>query len=351
MLMQYIYRVKSKGAIKTFVIGVLSLIIAVAITQKKGEVWEEKIRSFLYKVKNDSVPNYAVEHVDEKGIPYVYYPQQNGITAGNQYNATIVANYAIDYYKNMDGEDTAIQRKFWNCIDWLIKNISYKNDYALYQFNWQQPWYPEVKAPFTSGMTSGRAIEAFCYAFHQSKDSSYLQQARTLIKGFYLPIQEGGFTYKEPNGWWYEEIADAGLQTPRILDGHIYAIWGVRTYWLQTKEDSAAKVMNLGLNALKYHLPGYDAGNGKIYYDVSHKPADKKYRKILLSQMKQLYEATGDEAFLNYYNKWSAADKKPYVLKVIGERNISGIILVLLLTLFTSLVIIGFLRLITKARK
>jgi hypothetical protein len=343
--------VKYKGAIKAFVIGVLSLIIAVAVTHNKGEVWEEKVRFVLYKVKNDSVPNYAVEHVDNKGVPYVYYPEQNGITAGNQYNATIVANYAIDYYKNMGGEDTSIKTKFRNCIDWLIRSITYKNGYALYQFNWQQPWYPKVKAPFTSGMTSGRAIEAFSYAFQQTKDSSYMNHARALIKGFYLPVQEGGFTYKETNGWWYEEVADASLQTPRILDGHIYAIWGVRTYWQLTEEDSAAKVMNLGLDALKHRLSEYDGGNGKIYYDASHKPADKKYRKILLSQMKQLYDATHDDVFLNYYNKWSVADKKPYVLKVVSERNISGIILVLLLTVFFSIVIVVLLRMIATARK
>jgi hypothetical protein len=321
-----------RKATKLILLIFISFAAAAIICNYKGDAWEETVRNGLYKISNDSVPNYNKEIVDDKGIPYVYYREQNGITAGNQYNATIVCNYAIDYYKKIiTTNDTVSKARFLNCINWLSNNITYKDNYALYEFNWQQPWYLAVGVPFTSGMTSGRAIEAFTDAYKLYRSAKYLEYAKCLTRGFYVPIQSGGFTYKEASGWWYEEIADKNLHTPRILDGHIFAITGVHEYWLVTKDDSAAYIIQKGIQALKHELPGYDIGNGWSYYDVYHKVSDKKYHRLLTSQMKQVWEITNDNFFHQFYNKWNAPLTKPYVARILEERNRSGIILYVLL--------------------
>jgi hypothetical protein len=339
--------IRKKKALKVILLIFISFVVAAIICNYKGDVWEETVRNALYKITNDSIPNYNKEIVDDKGIPYVYYREQNGITAGNQYNATIVSNYAIDYYKRiLNTNDTITKAKFLNCINWLANNMSYRDNYALYDFNWQQPWYPSVGVPFTSGMTSGRAIEAFTDAYKLYRSPKYLDYAKSLVRGFYIPIQLGGFTYKEPNGWWYEEIADRNLHTPRILDGHIFAVTGVHEYWVVTKDDSATYVVQKGIQALKHELPGYDIGNGWSYYDVYHKVSDKKYHWLLVSQMKQLWKITNDNFFYQFYNKWNAPLKKPYVLRVLEERNRSGIILYLLVgTIIFALLFIASLYL------
>jgi hypothetical protein len=320
--------VLAKNGLKILLLIIMSFLIVAVICNYKGDSWEELVRNTLYKISNDSIPNYSKEIVDKKGIPYVYYREQNGITAGNQYNATIVCNYAIDYYKDIQQtNNSATRTKFLNCVNWLENNITYKDNYGLYQFNWQQPWYLSVGSPFTSGMTSGRAIEAFTDAYKLFHSAKYLAYAKALVRGFYQPIQSGGFTYKEPYGWWYEEIADTGLRTPRILDGHIYSITGVHELWLITKDDSAAYVVQKGIEALKHELPFYDVGNGWSYYDMYHKASDKKYHRLLTSQMKQLWTITNDPFFLQYYNKWNAPLQEPYVFRVIKEGNRSGLIL------------------------
>jgi heparosan-N-sulfate-glucuronate 5-epimerase len=317
-----------KQAWRIITIVFISLIVSATICNYKGDQWEENVRTVLYKIKNDSIPDYAKENIDDKGIPFVYYREQNGITAGNQYNATIVCNYALDYYKSIQQtNDSSLKRKFLNCINWLEQNMTYKNGYALYEFKWQQPWYPSVGAPYTSGMTSGRAIEVFTYAYRLSHSPKYLSSAKALLRAFYVPIDSGSFTYKEPFGWWYEEIADTSKQTPRILDGHLFSILGVEELWQETKNDSAKVVIDRGLQSLNHYLPQYDAGQGMIYYDANKKIADKKYRRIITSQMKQLYDITNDPIYLEYYNKWMAPLQKPYILRVTKEKNISGMIL------------------------
>lgn len=312
----------------------IASIIAAIICSYKGDVWEEKIRSILYKVKGDSIPNFAAEKLDAKGIPFVQYAQENNISPGTQYNATIVANYAIEYYHKFSlTKDVAHLNHFNNCIEWLQNNITYINNAGLYYFNWQQPWYIQVKGRFTSGITSGRAIEAFVLKFKQSNDSIYLALAKQLMRGYYLPIEQGGFTYHSNNGWWFEEIADSNLQTPKILDGHIYAILGAQKYWELTKDNSAKTIVNKGLQALKYELPNYDGNNGMIYYDRYKKQADKKYQRILVNQIKEIWQLTEDDFYKYYYDKWNAPLTKNYMLKIIQEKNISGLILYAFVTL------------------
>jgi len=331
---------------KYLIVVLIAFAATISITNYKGDVWEEAVRQFLYAVRNDSVPDFAVEHVDSVGVPWVYYPEQNGITAGKQYNATIVCNYAIAYYNAyLTTKDSAQLRYFKNCVDWLSNAMTINHNYALYYFNWQQPWYPKVKTPWTCGMTSGRAIEAFTYAFKQFNDTQYLAKAKLLVRGYYLPIEDGGFTFKEKQGWWYEENADTLLQTPRILDGHIYAISGLQVYQKMVQDDSVSLLIQQGLASLKHHLPEYDAGDGKIWYNAEKKLADKKYHRILTAQLKELWQTTGDDFYLKYYNKWSAPLKVFYLKRMVQQANISGLILFTALFLLMTIALFFSIRL------
>ena len=332
-----------KRFLKNILLILLSLALAAIVCQYKGDVWEEKLRQTLYALKNDSIPNYAKIIVDEKGIPYVHYVAYNEIKAGDQYNATIVGNYAIDYYKLItEKNDSTVKDKFLNCVNWLADNMTYKEHYALFEFKWRQPFYDSVGAPWTSGMTSGRAIEAFTDAYKLYHSQKYIDQAMALLRGFYQPIQSGGFTYKEPAGWWYEEFADSNMHTPRVLDGHIFAVQGVHKFWLATKNDSAAFVVQQGILSLKNNLPGYDIGNGWSYYDGYHLISDKSYHILLTGMMKELGDATHDPFFYDYYKKWNAPLIKPYIYRIIKEKNRSGLVLYFLMsTFFFALLFFG----------
>lgn len=325
---------------KKIILIVIAAATAAFICQYKGDAWEEALRQALYKLGNDSIPNYAKTFVDDKGIPYVRYEKINGIHPGDEYNPTIVSSYAIDYFKLVEEKtDTTASRKFKNCISWLAANISFKDSFALYEFNWRQPFYDSVAAPWTSGMTSGRAIEAFTCAYRSVQKQEYLDYASALLRGYYQPINAGGFTYKEPTGWWYEEFADRNMHTPRILDGHIYALTGVHKFWLLTNNDSAAFIVNQGISALKNRLPFYDIGNGWSYYDAYHKTSDKTYHILLTNQMKELWEITNDPFFKTYHQNWSKPLNRPYIYRILKEKNRSGFLLFFLLSGFIFLIL------------
>jgi len=325
----------NKKAVLSISIFFISGLLAVMLSNYKGDAWEEIIRKFYYQVATHGSPpvEYTVS-VDSTGIPVVIYTAHNAVRAGEKYNPTTIALYAIEYAGHVKEKNDSLSRKeFFNCIQWLEENITRRDGYALYEFNWQQPFYPAVKAPWRSGLTSGKAIEAFTAAYEISGDVHYLNLARLLLRGFFQPIQNGGFTYIDTNGWWYEEYADKGLNTPRVLNGHVYAFLGVRRFWLVTKEDSAAFIVQKGTEAVVNTLANYDVGDGWSYYDGLHKRADKKYHKIGVELMQKLWVITGKPVFLSYYKKWNTPLQRPYLVRIIKERNRSGMALFLLVEL------------------
>lgn len=321
---------------QAFIPVLAAVIITVLLANWRGDKLETAMRNTLYSLANDSVPEYSREFTDSNGIPYVDYRELNGITAGKQYNPTIVCNYALDYFAEKRSE--LLDRRFKACADWLRAAYENKNGYGLFLFNWQQPWYDSVGVPYTSGMTSGLAIEVFSKAFQRYHDSSYLFAASQLLRGFYVPVQSGGFTHLANDGWWYEELADTAMHTPFILDGHIFAITGVYAYWRLTRDDSAKQVIAEGLQALKSRLPAYDAGNGWSYYDRYGKRSDNKYHRLLTAQLKSVYEISGDPYFLRYHQAWRKSLDKPYLLRAFGEGNRSGMLMVLVLLVASYLV-------------
>jgi hypothetical protein len=337
---------------RKYLLLIISLIISVLVINYRGDKWEHVVRSSLYGIINDSVPLYSTEYVDENGIPFVDYKTLNGITPGKQYNPTIVCNYALDYHnKFLQEKDSTLLRKFFNCAGWLLNNLTEKENHALYIFNWQQPWYDSVGVPYTSGMTSGLAIKVFDRAYRLSGDERYLQYVRMLLRGFYIPVSSGGFTYKDNDGWWYEELADSSMHTPRILDGHIFAVGGLYDHVQLTNDDSATFLFNKGIEVLKSRLQHYDIGNGWSYYDAYRLPADRKYHRLLTAQMKELHEITGDAFFLRYYEKWNEPLSRSYVRSIIEDRNLSGITLFIIIWLVCWLCLFAITKLATQATK
>lgn len=336
------------------VAALISFLFACIICNYKGDSWEEQSRFILYSIKGDSVPSTATEYVQENGVPFVHYVAENGVPAITRFNTTIVANYAINYAnKFISNGDSNYLNKFFNCIQFLTDSVTIQNNLYYYPFNWQQGWYPNIKPPFISGMANGRAIEAFTYAYKFTNNSAYINFAKKLLPVFYVEVKDNGLCYKmDDTAWWFEEIAKPNVTTPYILDGHIYALQGLYKLWLTTKNDSAKHLLTLGLNGLKHKLPTYDVGNGEIYYDVYKNKADKKYHKILTSQMYLLWQNTNDSIYLHYYKKWNKPMQVPYVLRVFKELNISGIFLIVALsiTILTLILLINHFIFIIKAK-
>ncbi len=311
--------------------------VAVAFTTAfvgvKGDVWEEKLRLFYYHaILSQRVPATYYVQTDSVGVPVVEYVDLSLKTINQRYLPTTVAIYALKYFdewKESRSEKATV--KLFNCLDVLRDSITYRGNFALYEFHFQQTYYASVGVPWRSGLSSGKAIEAFIRGYEWSGDLHYLADAEKLMRGFYVNIREGGFAYMDADGWWYEEYADTNCNTPRVINGHIDALLGVYEFMKLTGSDSALKVFENGLQALRNNIHRYDVGNGWTYYDVNGKKSDKQYQRTMVDMMKRLYAVTGDGLFLKYHNKWQEPFNLHYVWRIIEERNKSGVLLFLLI--------------------
>ena len=92
-----------------------------------------------------------------------------------------------------------------------------------------------------------------------------------------------------------------------ILNGFIWACWGVYDYFLATGEPAAHNLFEQCMGTLEAHLQDYDAGFWSLYEQSDTRMrmlASPFYHQLHIVQLKILYRLTGKEHFLHYARRW-----------------------------------------------
>ena len=111
-------------------------------------------------------------------------------------------------------------------------------------------------------------------------------------------IDKAGYT------WIEEYIVDPPTH---ILNGFIWALWGIYDYYLSTQSDQAKDIYERSLNTLRKNLPLYDNGFWSIYEQSGTKIkmiASPFYHSLHIVQLGILYRLTGEDDFLHYSRLW-----------------------------------------------
>ncbi len=165
-------------------------------------------------------------------------------------------------------------------------------------------------------MAQSGAVRILAIAYNLTGEEKYIQTAKGGLGAFFNEVDEGGVTYKDKDGWWYEEYAQPNLgMEPRVLNGHMAVLINLREYYNLTRDSNAKDLFNLGVSDLRANLKSYDTGNWSKY-DLAGNNAVWKYHEIHINQLGQIYNITGDFYFKNYRNSWIY-----YELAAIEEYN------------------------------
>ncbi len=176
-------------------------------------------------------------------------------------------------------------------------------------------------SPWFSGMAQGRALEVLTHAFEITGDEQYLVGAKNIIKSLYISIDEGGTTIKTDNdGWWFEEYPSKNMATPRVLNGMMYTIMGLITFYRSTKDREAEFLLNQGLLALKKNLSHYDR-NGDSYYNILGRITGGDYHSLHVKQLKIIYDYNKSKIILSYYDKWNKFQNQIYPLRLFKKPD------------------------------
>lgn len=161
-----------------------------------------------------------------------------------------------------------------------------------------------LDAPFTSAMAQGMGISTLVRAYLLEKHEDFVMAARKGLAVFEVPVAAGGVRTETGGEVFYEEYPSDPPH--HVLNGFIYAVWGL---WDLVRLENNAEAKNLwdaGLSTLTAWLPRFDMGYWSRYHisDGMENPATIPYHKLHIEQLKVMYHITADRAFEEFANRW-----------------------------------------------
>jgi hypothetical protein len=174
-------------------------------------------------------------------------------------------------------------------------------------------YFRTLKAPWHSGLAQGQGLSVLVRAYAETGKSQYVDAADHVYETLKLPIAEGGVIYRDDEGHdWIEEYL---VEPPtHILNGFIWALWGVYDYYLLTKKEEALKLFNSYVDIIVTNLPRYDSGFWS-YYELTPQRvkciASYFYHRLHIVQLRIMHEMNGHPDFLAYADKWLQYQDNP----------------------------------------
>jgi heparosan-N-sulfate-glucuronate 5-epimerase len=241
---------------------------------------------------------------DAHGIPLLNYCGQIGM----QYNPIAIAQWGLGNYNlfSRSGDDEA-RGKFLVASDWLCKQLE-QNSQGIHVWNHHFNWeYREtLKAPWYSGLAQGQGISLLVRAHAQTGDPKYLETAKLAFRAFQASTDSGGVVFTDANrSTWFEEYV---VQSPtHILNGFIWAAWGVYDYFLATGSREAIELFARAAQTLQTNLARYDLGFWSLY-ELSNTLlpmiASPFYHRLHITQLRVMHRITSERAFNHYADRW-----------------------------------------------
>lgn len=241
---------------------------------------------------------------DAAGIPLLDYRGK----IGPQYNPIAIAQYGLGNYNLFRQTGAAGRRtKFFLVADWLSEQLE-KNHKGHFVWNHHFDWeYRDtLRAPWYSALAQGQGISVLVRAHQESADTRYLDAATLALASFFTPISEGGVAFTDDRGdLWLEEYI---VSPPtHILNGFIWAAWGVYDYFLATEDGAAHELFARVVQTLLHNLERYDLGFWSLYEQSGTRlpmVASPFYHQLHIVQLRVMHKLTGEEKFARVAARW-----------------------------------------------
>ncbi len=250
-------------------------------------------------------------HYDAAGIPMLNYHGRIGV----QYNPIAIAQWGLGNYNlACRAENEARRKKFLAAADWLCAHLE-PNSFGLWVWNHYFDWEYRrlLKAPWYSALAQGQGISLLVRAYRETGTVAYLEAAHRAFASFLRSPSEGGVTLTDEHGKvWFEEYI---VSPPtHILNGFIWAAWGVYDFFLATQSNPAHCLFEHAVQTLRSNLDCYDLGFWSLYEQsgtLLPMVASPFYHRLHVVQLRLMHRITGDTTFAKYADKWEAYSRSP----------------------------------------
>jgi heparosan-N-sulfate-glucuronate 5-epimerase len=243
---------------------------------------------------------------DGDGIPLLDYQGR----LGRQYNPIAIAQYGLGnfnaYRRSGEGKRRA---KFLAVANWLVRNLE-SNNAGLHVWNHHFDWeYRDwLRAPWQSALAQSQGISVLVRAYEETGQAMYFEYARMALQPLQKEIRDGGVLHVDEHGdTWLEEYI---VSPPtHILNGFMWAIWGVYDYFLATGDTVARRIFEASVRTLRNNLACYDVGFWSLYEQSGiwlQTVASPFYHQLHIAQLRVMHFLTEETFFLHYADRWES---------------------------------------------
>jgi hypothetical protein len=253
---------------------------------------------------------------DEAGIPQLDYHGKVGL----QYNPIAITQYGLGnynlYVRNGDEER---KDKFLLTANWLVDNLESTpmgTQVWNHHFDWE--YRDLLRAPWYSALAQGQGISLLVRAHAETSDQRFATAAKDAFQTFNLSVSDGGVTFTDESGgtWFEETLVDPPTH---ILNGFMWAAWGIHDYYLHTGDDQARQLWEEAVETMLANLDRFDTGYWSLY-ELSGKRMNMLtsgfYHSLHIIQLRVMYQLSGKAPFLERAEKWAG-----YSGKTINRRR------------------------------
>lgn len=241
---------------------------------------------------------------DNEGIPMLDYHGEIGL----QYNPIAISQYGLGNH-NLWTKDGQLKRKqrAIAAAEWLLNNMEANwRDRPMWMHHFDWEYRDTLRAPWYSGLAQGQGISLLLRIHKTSGEDRYLEGARRAFESLKAPIVEGGAIFVDEHGhrWIEEYIVDPPTH---ILNGFIWALWGVHDYAVATRDPEARQLFADCQTTLAAHLESYDIGYWSLYEHSGTRLkmiASPFYHRLHIVQLGVLAKMTGNEVFGHFADRW-----------------------------------------------
>jgi heparosan-N-sulfate-glucuronate 5-epimerase len=241
---------------------------------------------------------------DASGIPLLNYHGNIGL----QYNPIAISQWGLGNFNIfLRSKDEERRRKSLTAADWLVEHLE-ANSLGVpawnHDFDWE--YRTPLKAPWYSGLAQGQGISLLVRVWRETGNASYLDAAVRAFTSFLKPTQEGGICFTDEQGdLWFEEYI---VSPPtHILNGFIWAAWGVYDFFLATKDEAARQLFDRAVETMRKNLDRYDLGFWSLYEQSGTRlpmVASPFYHQLHVAQLRVMHRLTGDDVFSRIADRW-----------------------------------------------
>ena len=245
---------------------------------------------------------------DENGIPVLNYFG----SIGCQYNPCAISQWGLGAYQRLRQGEVGAEPVVLKATIWLRENLEVddkERGFWWYKFDFDAYG---LKAPWGSALAQAQGISLLLRAYCLWSDPKDLDLAKLACSALLSPVSEGGLMLNYDGYTVLEEVvAD---RPTAILDGMMFAIFGLFDYCYMIDDEYAKKVLAACVESLEKLLPDYDLGywsRADLYSLDPPMPASSFYHGLHIAQLKVFADLTGRPIFNDYCLRWDRAANMP----------------------------------------